>query len=110
MYRFNFAEWVQGFLNDLSYAIFGAFAGSVAYLVSVQSIAEYSWYKFSVGLLANGFASVLSAKVCDAMDVSEDWKIVAVGMAGTIGYVGTVKTIRKYLFNKFGVERRQDDK
>lgn len=106
MHKFNLAIWLSELFNDLSYAIFGAIAGAVGYLIGINDVVKFSWYKFTVGMLGSGFASVLVAKICDAMDYSEEWKIVAVGFAGALGYNFTIKSAKDYLFNKFGIERR----
>jgi hypothetical protein len=109
MHKFILGDWIESFINDLSYALFGACAGSVAYLTGVaDGTYSFMWYKFSIGLFANGFSSVLAAKICDALDVPEPWKIVAVGMAGALGYNSTIMIARKYLFKKFGLDRRME--
>lgn len=110
MHRFQIFEWLDNLIVDLRYAFFGAFAGSIGYLISVQTYSSISWYKFSVGVLANGFASILTAKVCTALDMPEQWIIVAAGLAGALGYNVTIETLRKYLFKKFGIDRRIDQK
>ena len=106
MHKFDFGVWILELLNDLSYAIFGAIAGAVGYLVGINDVVKFSWYKFTVGILGSGFASVLVAKMCDAMDYSEEWKKVAVGFAGAFGYNTTIKSTKNYLFDKFGIDRR----
>lgn len=105
-------------LKLLAYAAFAAFGGFMGHILrTIDARQKIKWSTASIQGLAAGFVGVLVLLMCQAMNLSEQWTGVIVGVCGWLGANASIQFLETIVFNKLGITKkpteiileRQDD-
>lgn len=97
-----FSIW---WIKAATYAAFAAFGGAMGHLVrSIHNNQKISWTRSIVEALAAGFVGVLVLFMCQAMQLTEQWTGVIVGVCGWLGASTTIALLENVVRKKLGIE------
>lgn len=97
-----FSIW---WIKAATYAAFAAFGGAMGHLVrSIHTNQKISWARTIVEAFAAGFVGVLVLFMCQAMNFTEQWTGVIVGVCGWLGATTTIALLENVVRKKLGVD------
>lgn len=89
----------------IGYAAFAAFGGFMGHIMRTFDKRErIHWGRACVEGIAAGFVGLLVLFVCQAMDLSEQWTGVIVGVSGWLGANASIRMLEQVVFKKLGIE------
>lgn len=91
-------------LKALAYATFASFGGLMGHVMRTYDRQEkVNWPRAAVEGVAAGFVGLLVLFVCQAMDLSEQWTGVIVGVSGWLGANASIRMLEQVVFKKLGL-------
>lgn len=95
------AWWFKAF----AYAAFSSLGGVLGHLMrSLDKPGKISWGRCIVEGIAAGFVGLLVLLMCQAMDLSEQWTGVIVGVSGWLGASATIRMLEIVIRKRLGVD------
>lgn len=93
-------EWFR----IVAYALFSAFAGVMGHLMRTLDAKEkISWGRASLEGGAAAFVGYIVLQLCSAINLSESWTGVVVGVCGWLGANATIRLLEKVVTKKLGI-------
>lgn len=97
-----FSIW---WIKAATYALFAAFGGAMGHLVrSIHNNQKISWTRSLVEASAAGFVGILVLFACQAMNLSEQWTGLIVGVCGWLGASTTIAMLENVVRKKLGID------
>lgn len=91
-------------LKTAAYALFAAFGGFVGHAMrTLDGDEKFHWGKAVVEGVAAGFVGLLVFFTCQAMELSEQWTGVIVGVSGWLGANASIRMLEQVIFKKLGI-------
>lgn len=101
-------EPVKWWFAALGYTTFAAIGGLLSYLLrSMDKHEPVRWRQAIVQSVSAGFAGALVLFACTALNLSEEWKGVIVGVAGWLGADATIKLLEGRIRKQLGLDERK---
>lgn len=102
---------LSSWIKMTAYGLFAALGGVMGHAMRVIDSKE----KLRLGPaalegFAAGFVGVLVLMVCSAMNLSEQWTGVIVGVSGWLGARATIKMLETLVYERLGIKRGSSDK
>lgn len=102
--------WDSWWIKATAYALFAAFGGMMGHLMRfIDSGNKISWPRAALEGCAAGFVGLIVFLVCQAMDLSEQWTGVIVGVCGWLGANATIRMLETVVTKKLGIEKDSND-
>lgn len=96
-------------LKAIAYAAFASFGGFMGHVMRTFDNRErIQWGRGLVEGVAAGFVGLLVLFVCQAMDLSEQWTGVIVGVSGWLGANASIRMLEQVVFKKLGIDVNPD--
>lgn len=102
--------WNNWWIKMLAYGLFAMFGGVMGHLMRIindQQKIKWSYAALEGG--AAGFVGLLMLLVCQAMNLSEQWTGVIVGVSGWLGANATIRMLESIVLRKFGIEKQPSE-
>lgn len=91
-------------LKTIAYAAFAAFGGFMGHIMrTFDRRGKIHWGRAAVEGVAAGFVGLLVLFVCQAMELSEQWTGVIVGVSGWLGANASIRMLEQIVFKKLGI-------
>jgi hypothetical protein len=95
-------------LKMIVYALFAAVGGFLGHLMrTIDARKKIKWGHSALQGIAAGFVGLLVFFACRALNLSEQWTGVIVGLAGWLGANASIRMLEKVVFKKLGIEDDQ---
>ncbi len=92
-------------IRILAYASFAAMGGFMGHLMrTLDSREKLQWSRAMLEGIAAGFVGLLVLFACQAMQLSEQWTGVIVGVCGWLGASASIRVLESVIFKKLGIE------
>ncbi len=92
-------------IKAAAYAMFAALGGMLGHFVrSIHKNETISWSRSFVEAFAAGFVGIIVLFMCQAMNLSEQWTGVIVGVAGWLGASATIAMLEGVVRKKLGID------
>lgn len=96
-------------MKAIAYAAFASFGGFMGHVMRTFDKREkLHWGRASVEGIAAGFVGLLVLFVCQAMDLSQQWTGVIVGVSGWLGANASIRMLEQIVFKKLGIASSPD--
>lgn len=106
----NFDPFAVWWIKAATYAMFAAFGGAMGHLIrSIHNNQKVSWSRSLVEAFAAGFVGVLVLLACQAMNLTEQWTGVIVGVCGWLGASTTIAMLENIVRKKLGIDGAPND-
>lgn len=102
---------LKNWLMIVVYAGFAAIGGFMGYLMRTIDKEDHpiSWGRAVIEAIAAGFVGVLVLFVCLALNLSQQWTGVIVGVSGWLGANASIRLLERVVYKKIGMEVNRDD-
>lgn len=98
--------WAQAWIRAIAYTLFASAGGVMGHLMRIIDKKEkINWGRASLEGLAAGFVGFLILLVCQAMDLSEQWTGVIVGVSGWLGANASIRMLEGMVRKRLGIEK-----
>lgn len=98
--------WNSWWLKAIGYGLFAAFGGLMGHLLrTIDDDKKVNWRRAMLEGAAAGFVGLLVLLVCQAMDLSEQWTGVIVGVSGWLGANATIRMLESVVLKKLGIDK-----
>jgi hypothetical protein len=105
------SDWFKGmdpasawWIKAVFYALFASAGGVLGHLVrSLDKNQPINWGRAVIEGCAAGFVGVLVLFMCQAMNLSETWTGVIVGVCGWLGASTTIQLLEKVVHKRLGI-------
>lgn len=99
--------WNNWWIKAVAYAIFAAVGGVMGHLMrTIDNRQRIHWGRALLQGGAAAFVGVLVLLVCQAMDLSEQWTGVIVGVSGWLGANATIRMLETIMYKRLGIEKQ----
>ena len=99
--------WNNWWIKSLAYVLFATFGGLMGHLLRViDGRQKIKWGRAALEGGAAGFVGLLMLLVCQAMNLSEQWTGVIVGVSGWLGANATIRMLESIVLKKLGIEKQ----
>lgn len=106
----NFDPISLWWIKAAAYATFAALGGMLGHFVrSIHKNEKISWSRSFVEAFAAGFVGIIVLFMCQAMQLSEQWTGVIVGVAGWLGASATIAMLESVVRKKLGIDEASRD-
>lgn len=96
-------------MKAIAYAAFASFGGFMGHVMRTFDKREkLHWGRASVEGIAAGFVGLLVLFVCQAMDLSQQWTGVIVGVSGWLGANASIRMLEQIVFKTLGIASSPD--
>lgn len=97
--------WSLAWLRATAYTLFAAFGGVMGHLMrTIDKKEKIIWSRAIVEGAAAGFVGLIVLLICGAMELSEQWTGVIVGVSGWLGANATIRMLEGMVRKKLGIE------
>lgn len=94
--------WLKAF----AYSAFASLGGFIGHLMrAVDKREKISWARAVLEGVAAGFVGLLVLMLCQAMQLSEQWTGVIVGVSGWLGANASIRMLETLVFKKLGITK-----
>lgn len=98
--------WNSWWIKAVAYALFASFGGAMGHLMRTFDRREkIKWGRAALEGGAAGFVGLLVLLMCQAMNLSEQWTGVIVGVSGWLGANATIRMLEAVVLKKLGIEK-----
>jgi hypothetical protein len=98
--------WFKAF----AYAAFASFGGVMGHLLrTIDKSEKINWGRAALEGCSAGFVGLLVLFACQAMNLSEHWTGVIVGVGGWLGASTTIKMLESLVRKRLGIEGDQSN-
>lgn len=102
--------WASWWMKMILYALLASFGGFLGHVMrSLDTGEPINCGRALVEGLAAGFVGLLVMLMCSAMNVSEQWTGVIVGVSGWLGANASIRMLERVVFRQLGLEGRDED-
>jgi len=96
--------WNSWWVKTALYAALAAFGGFMGHIMrSLDKPTPVSYRRAAVEGMAAGFVGLLVMLMCSAMNLSEQWTGVIVGVSGWLGANASIRILEKRIFKQLGL-------
>lgn len=95
---------VTWWLRAIAYTAFASLGGALGHLMRTFDKTTFSWARCTLESLAAGFVGLLMLLVCQAMNLSEQWTGVIVGVSGWLGANATIRMLETIVRKRLGLD------
>lgn len=100
----EFLSWVK----TLMFAAFAAFGGLMGHLMrTIDKNQKVIWSRATLEGGAAGFVGFIVLMMCNAMNLSDQWTGVIVGVCGWLGANATIRMLEKVVMKKLGLDGKE---
>lgn len=101
----HFTEW----LKLLAYATFAAVGGFIGSLFrTIDRRQKINWARSVFEGLAASFVGCLIYFMCQALELSDAWTGVIVGLAGWMGANASIRILESAVYKKLGIDKEPE--
>lgn len=102
----EFHKWLSTFI----WAAFAFMAGGLGYVArSIEEGLKISGWRMVFEACCAAFVGILFALLCSALNLSQQWTGIIVGVAGWMGATASIRILEKIVFKKLGLSKGDDD-
>ena len=102
--------WNSWWIKASAYGLFAMFGGTMGHLMrTIDSRQKIKWGRAALEGGAAGFVGLLMLLVCQAMNLSEQWTGVIVGVSGWLGANATIRMLESIVLEKLGIEKQPSE-
>jgi len=87
-----------------AYTAFAALGGALGHLMRTFDKRPFSWARCLLESLAAGFVGLLVLLTCQAMELTEQWTGVIVGVSGWLGANATIRMLESIVRKRLGLD------
>jgi hypothetical protein len=96
-------------LKAVAYAAFGSVGGMLGHtLRTLDRKEKINWVRAVTEGLSAGFVGLLMFFLCDAMELSQQWTGVIVGVSGWMGATATIRVLEFFVQKKLNLTKAID--
>lgn len=93
-------------LKYIAYAAFAAMGGFMGHLMRlIDDDKKIVWSRACLEGIAAGFVGLLVLFACQALNLSEQWTGVIVGVCGWLGANASIRMLESLVFKKLGIQK-----
>lgn len=91
-------------LKMIAYGAFAAFGGLMGHLMrTLDNDHAINWQRAVLEGVAAGFVGLLICLLCNALNLSEQWTGITVGLSGWLGANASIRFLESIVFKKLGI-------
>lgn len=101
--------WASWWVKAILYAALATFGGFLGHIMrSLDRSTPVSYSRAIIEGLAAGFVGLLVMLMCNALNLSEQWTGVIVGVSGWLGANASIRMLEKKVFKQLGLATDTD--
>lgn len=98
-------DWTW-WLRAVAYTLFASFGGVMGHLMrSIDAKEKADWPRATLEGASAGFVGLIVLLICQALELSEQWTGVTVGVSGWLGANATIRMLEGLVRDKLGIDK-----